>query len=680
MEDMFSPLIEVENLRREINRHNQLYYVQDNPEISDAQYDTLIRRLKELEEAHPELVTPDSPTQKVGAEPLKAFGIVNHPYPLLSLANAFSDTELEAWYQRVKKLLGNISFQIDCEPKMDGLAVALTYRNGKFATGATRGDGFQGENITRNLRTIHSIPLNAEPNAPPVFEVRGEVYLSKNGFAKLNRERADKGLPLFANPRNAAAGSLRQLDPSVTAERPLDIFIYALGYSEDSLLPDSHWQILDYFSKIGFRINPLNRLVNTMEEAKEYYRQMAANRASLPYEADGVVFKVDSVSLQHRLGDVGREPRWAIAYKFPAEQVMTRLKKIGISVGRTGTLNPFAVLEPVNVGGVVVKQAALHNEDDILRKDIREGDTVIIQRAGEVIPEVVAPVLSKRNPESKPFRMEESLFNPNLNRPACPVCGGEIYRPAGEAMHYCTNVSCPAQFERQLEHFVSRGAMDIRGIGESLSVILAQQGLVKNVSDLYYLTTADLLQLPRMGEKSADNIIDAIADSKTRPLDRVIFGLGVRHVGNETATLLSRHYGNIWALAKTGLGELQTIPDIGDKIASSIVAYFSEEKNVAVIRRLEEAGVRLTSDQKPVNKNMPFSGMEFVVTGKLESFSREEAQEKIRSLGGTAKDNVTKATSYLVVGADAGSKLAKARSMGVKELSEREFINMLEQS
>lgn len=680
MEDMFSPLIEVENLRREINRHNQLYYVQDNPEISDAQYDTLIRRLKELEEAHPELVTPDSPTQKVGAEPLKAFGIVNHPYPLLSLANAFSDTELEAWYQRVKKLLGNISFQIDCEPKMDGLAVALTYRNGKFATGATRGDGFQGENITRNLRTIHSIPLNAEPNAPPVFEVRGEVYLSKNGFAKLNRERADKGLPLFANPRNAAAGSLRQLDPSVTAERPLDIFIYALGYSEDSLLPDSHWQILDYFSKIGFRINPLNRLVNTLEEAKEYYRQMAANRASLPYEADGVVFKVDSVSLQHRLGDVGREPRWAIAYKFPAEQVMTRLKKIGISVGRTGTLNPFAVLEPVNVGGVVVKQAALHNEDDILRKDIREGDTVIIQRAGEVIPEVVAPVLSKRNPESKPFRMEESLFNPNLNRPACPMCGGEIYRPAGEAMHYCANVSCPAQFERQLEHFVSRGAMDIRGIGESLSVILAQQGLVKNVSDLYYLTTADLLQLPRMGEKSADNIIDAIADSKTRPLDRVIFGLGVRHVGNETATLLSRHYGNIWALAKTGLGELQTIPDIGDKIASSIVAYFSEEKNVAVIRRLEEAGVRLTSDQKPVNKNMPFSGMEFVVTGKLESFSREEAQEKIRSLGGTAKDNVTKATSYLVVGADAGSKLAKARSMGVKELSEREFINMLEQS
>ncbi|BAS31641.1 DNA ligase [Dehalococcoides mccartyi IBARAKI] len=680
MEDMFSPLIEVENLRREINRHNQLYYVQDNPEISDAQYDTLIRRLKELEEAHPELVTPDSPTQKVGAEPLKAFGIVNHPYPLLSLANAFSDTELEAWYQRVKKLLGNISFQIDCEPKMDGLAVALTYRNGKFATGATRGDGFQGENITRNLRTIHSIPLNAEPNAPPVFEVRGEVYLSKNGFAKLNRERADKGLPPFANPRNAAAGSLRQLDPSVTAERPLDIFIYALGYSEDSLLPDSHWQILDYFSKIGFRINPLNRLVNTLEEAKEYYRQMAANRASLPYEADGVVFKVDSVSLQHQLGDVGREPRWAIAYKFPAEQVMTRLKKIGISVGRTGTLNPFAVLEPVNVGGVVVKQAALHNEDDILRKDIREGDTVIIQRAGEVIPEVVAPVLSKRNPESKPFRMEESLFNPNLNRPACPVCGGEIYRPAGEAMHYCANVSCPAQFERQLEHFVSRGAMDIRGIGESLSVILAQQGLVKNVSDLYYLTTADLLQLPRMGEKSADNIIDAIADSKTRPLDRVIFGLGVRHVGNETATLLSRHYGNIWALAKTGLGELQTIPDIGDKIASSIVAYFSEEKNVAVIRRLEEAGVRLTSDQKPVNKNMPFSGMEFVVTGKLESFSREEAQEKIRSLGGTAKDNVTKATSYLVVGADAGSKLAKARSMGVKELSEREFINMLEQS
>lgn len=680
MEDMFSPQTEIENLRREINRHNQLYYVQDNPEISDSEYDALLRRLKELEEAHPELVTADSPTQRVGAEPLKAFGIVNHPYPLLSLANAFSDTELEAWYLRVKKLLGNAAFQIDCEPKMDGLAVALTYRNGKFTTGATRGDGFQGENITRNLRTIHSIPLNTEEDAPPVFEIRGEVYLPKEGFAKLNRERADKGLSLFANPRNAAAGSLRQLDPSVTAERPLDIFIYALGYAEDSLLPDSHWQILEYFSRRGFRINPRNRLVNTLEEAKEYYREMAENRDSLPYEADGVVFKVDSVSLQQKLGDAGREPRWAIAYKFPAEQVTTRLKKIGISVGRTGTLNPYAILEPVNVGGVVVKQASLHNEDDILRKDIREGDTVVIQRAGEVIPEVVAPVLAKRSPESKPFSMEETLFNPKLSRPACPVCGGEIYRPEGEAMHYCANVSCPAQFERQLEHFVSRGAMDIRGIGESLSVILAQEGLVKNVSDLYYLTAADLLKLPRMGEKSADNIIKAIADSKSRPLDRVIFGLGIRHVGNETAALLSSRYGDIWALAGAGLDELQTIPDIGAKIASSIKAYFSEEKNIAVIRRLETAGVKLASDQKPSHKPLPLSGVEFVVTGKLESLSREEAQQKIRSLGGTAKENVTKATRYLVVGADAGSKLAKARSMGVKELSEQDFINMLEQS
>ena len=435
---------EIERLRSLINHHNHRYYVLDSPEISDAEYDGLMRRLQQLEEEHPELLTPDSPTQRVGAAPLEEFGIVEHRLPLLSLGNAFSNEELLAWYKRVLNLRGEQDFDFVCEIKMDGLAVALTYVDGKLVTGATRGDGFKGEDVTQNLRTVKSIPLSVPKDAPPRFEVRGEVYLPRAGFKKLNEDRAREGLPLFVNPRNAAAGSVRQLDPRVTAQRPLDIYVYALGYAEGKPVPDTHWERMEYLKSLGFKINPRNRKCRTIEEVEAYHREVEEERPRLPYETDGIVVKIDSIAIQDSLGYVGREPRWAMAYKFPAEQATTILKDIGINVGRTGSLNPYAILEPVFVGGVTIKQAALHNEDDIRRKDIRIGDTVYVQRAGEVIPEIVGPVLSKRTGAEKVFTMPTR----------CPVCGAEVLRAEGEAMHRCTNAACPAQALEKIKHFV----------------------------------------------------------------------------------------------------------------------------------------------------------------------------------------------------------------------------------
>ena len=494
----------IEKLRAEINHHNYRYYVLDSPEISDAEYDELMRELKKLEEEYPQFLTPDSPTQRVGAAPLEAFGIVEHPLPLLSLGNAFSDEELVAWYKRTSKLIAGEKFNFVCEHKIDGLAVALTYVDGRFTTGATRGDGLRGEDITQNLRTIRSIPLSVPKDAPPRFEVRGEVFLPKAGFEKLNRERAKEGLPLFANPRNAAAGSVRQLDPRITAKRPLDIYIYMLGYAEGKATPPTHWETMEYLKSLGFKINPNNKRLSSIEQVEEYYRTWVERRESLPYEADGIVVKINQLDLQERLGDIGHEPRWAIAYKFPAIEATTRLIDIGISVGRTGTLNPYAILEPVSVGGVTIRSAALHNEDDIRRKDIRKGDTVIIRRAGEVIPEVVEPIKSKRTGKEKEFSLLEKIFDKEKKRPACPVCGAEVVRPEGEVMYYCSNAACPAQVQERLEHFASRGAMDIRGIGESQSAMLLREGLVKDVADLYYLKDKkeQLLKLERMAEKS----------------------------------------------------------------------------------------------------------------------------------------------------------------------------------
>jgi DNA ligase (NAD+) len=568
-----------------------------------------------------------------------------------------------------------------CEHKIDGLAVALTYVNGRFETGATRGDGYRGENITQNLRTVKSIPLQVRGDAPPRFEVRGEVYLPRAGFKKLNEERAAGGLPLFANPRNAAAGSVRQLDPRISAKRPLDIFIYGLGWAEGGAVPAGHWTTMQYLRQLGFRINPNSERAASIKEAMGYFHAWVRKRDSLPYEADGIVVKVDDLSLQEEMGTVGNEPRGAIAYKFPPVQGTTVLKQIAISVGRTGTLNPYGILEPVSIGGVTIRQAALHNEDDIRRKDIREGDRVYLQRAGEVIPEILGPTPdSKTRPERGPeFSLLARVFDPQSGRPACPVCGAEVIRPAGEVMYYCTNARCSAQLEARLELFASRGAMDIRGIGEAMSVQLLEHKLVRDVADLYTLQTGDLLQLERMGEKSATAIVKAIHGSRSRPLPRLIYGLGIRHVGEQTAGLLAKRFLNLSALAAASADEIMSVPGIGPKIAESVVAFFHQPDNQQIVEKLRSAGVELSAETAKPAGEMPLAGLEFVITGTLKSSSREQAQDKIRARGGIAKDDLTRKTTYLVAGADPGSKLARAGQWGTKIISEEEFLKLVEE-
>ena len=685
----------IEELRSLINYHNHRYYVLDSPEISDEEYDELMRELNQLEAEHPELITPDSPTQRIGAPPVEGFGVVEHPEPLLSLANVFSYEDLAAWHRRASNLLGGSYFDLVCEPKIDGLAVALTYIDGLLVTGATRGDGYRGENITQNLKTIRSIPLSVpREEAPPRFEVRGEVYIPREGFKKLNEERAREGLPLFANPRNAAAGSVRQLDSSITTKRPLDIFVYGLGPVEGKAVPDTHWEIMQWLKASGFKVNPDIALCRTLDEAEEYHQKWLEGRESWPYQADGMVVKVNSIVFQGELGTVAREPRWAIAYKFPAVQGTTRLIGIGINVGRTGSLNPYAILEPVHVGGVVISSAALHNEEDIHRKDIMIGDTVIVQRAGEVIPEIVKHVESLRPKNAKEFSMREKAWEIYKKRKGigdevqppdhtiCPVCGAEVIKPEDEAMHRCTNAACPAQALEQIKHFVARNAMDIDGVGEKLCQALFEKGLVKDVADLYYLIPKQLLGLGKMADKSVSNVLESIDASKDRPLARVIFALGILHVGEEYAELLADKFSSIDELAKTGREELLSLPSIGPKIADSIVAFFRQKGNRNIIEKLRKAGVKLekgrVAEAKP--EKLPLTGLEFVITGKLESFTRSQAEARVKELGGKAGSDVTKETSYLVVGADPGSKLAKAEKLGIKTLSEAEFLELLNQN
>ncbi|MCK4362190.1 MAG: NAD-dependent DNA ligase LigA [Dehalococcoidia bacterium] len=662
----------VGELREQINYHNHRYYVLDSPEISDAEYDALMAELRRLEEEHPELITPESPTQRVGAAPIEAFGVVEHPVPLLSLSNVFSCDELLAWHKRISNLVPGRDMDFVCELKLDGLAVALTYTEGRLTTGATRGDGYRGEDITQNLRTIKSIPLTVPKGAPRKFEVRGEVYLSRSGFEKLNKERAEEGQPLFANPRNAAAGSVRQLDPRVTAKRPLDIYIYSLGYAEgegvgEREMPPTHWETMEYLKSLGFKISPYNAHVSAISDADKYYQRWKEERENLEFEADGIVIKVNSFELQRVLGTVGHDPRWSTAYKFPAIQATTRLLDIGINVGRTGSLNPYAILEPVSVGGVTIKRAALHNEEDIRRKDIRIGDTVVVQRAGEVIPEVVAPVVSKRTGQERLFVIPAR----------CPVCGGELVKPEGEVMTRCTNASCPAQLYELLAHFVSRSAMDIDGVGEKLAAALLEMGLVKNVADLYSLHEQDLMNLERMGEKSAQNVLDAIERSKQRPLARVIFALGIRHVGAETAELLASHFVSMDKLASASTEELLAVPTIGPKIAESILAFFRQEANRRIIDELRHAGVSLEQERKAPGE-LPLAGREFVLTGRLEALPRSEAEARIKEMGGSVGSSFTRKTTHLVAGAEPGSKLEKAHALGTKVLNEEEFLRLLE--
>jgi DNA ligase (NAD+) len=677
-------LTEIQNkiaeLKKQLNYHNTRYYVLDSPEISDAEYDSLMQQLRKLEAEYPQFLTPDSPSQRVGAAPVAALGIVEHPFPMLSLGNAYATEDLYAWHNRTLKLLDVSQFDMVCEHKMDGLAIALTYVNRQFVQGATRGDGYRGEDITRNLITIHSIPLSVPKDAPSRFEVRGEVYMPKAGFQKLNKERENEGQPLFANPRNAAAGSVRQLDPRITAKRNLDIYIYMLGYAEGKPMPATHWETLEYFKTLGFRINPANQRISKIEEAEAYYQTWTGKRDTLPYEADGVVVKADIMEYHTRLGDVGREPRWAIAYKFPAIQGTTQLKEIGISVGRTGTLNPVAILEPVQIGGVTIERAALHNEDDIRRKDIREGDWIYIQRAGDVIPDVVGPILSKRTGSEKEFNLLDKVYSQEKGRPACPVCGGEVVKPEGEVMYYCSNAACPAQVQGRIEFFVSRGAMDIRGMGEKFIALLLKEGLVKDAADLFTLNEKrdQIVQLEKKGEKSADNILKAIDKSKTANLPRLLNALGIRHVGEETANLLAEHFKDLDDLAHASREKLMTVPSIGPKIADSIVAFFHEEENKKFLEKLRKAGV--WPQQELAQEGLPLSGKEFVITGTLKTFSREEAHSRIKALGGTAKDNITKNTTYLVTGADPGeNKLIRARALGTEQIDEEKLLAILGQ-
>ena len=662
----------LDRLKQEINYHNNRYYALDDSVISDAEYDQLMGELKELEDKHPELVTPDSPTQRVGAAPAGGFDQTQHVVPMLSLANVFSFNELEAWYNSRKNLLEGADFQLVCELKIDGLAVSLTYEDTRLVRGSTRGDGYRGEDVTHNLRTVRSIPLTLLGPAPPVIEVRGEVYLPKDSFRELNEERAARGEPLYANPRNTAAGSVRRLDPRMTASRKLDIYVYGLGHIEDGSMPDNHWDTLERLKGFGFKINPHNTVCNSLGEVEELYRSWLDSRHDLPYQTDGLVVKINSFNHQDILGYVGREPRWAIAYKFPAEQTVTRLLDIGLNVGRTGSLNPFAILEPVNVSGATVKMATLHNEEDIHRKDIRVGDWVIVERAGDVIPHIVGPVVARRTGEEVVFQMPE----------CCPVCGTAVVKPEAEAMHRCPNTACPAQFFELLKHFVSKGAMDIDGLGEQWCRIFIDVGLVRDVADVYFLTREHLLGLDRMGDKLADKIIQNAEISKERPLANVIFALGILHVGSEMAELLAQRYRGIDRLSEAALDELTAVQGIGPKIAASIVAYFQVKQNGEVIEKLRRAGVRLAQEIGPgegiaEERDLPLAGLSFVLTGTLSSMSRSSAEAKIKALGGSASSSVTKKTDYLVVGDTPGSKVEQANKLGTELLDEQGLVGLI---
>ena len=660
-------------LREQINHHNYRYYVLDDTEISDGEYDRLMVELRRLEEDHPSLVTPESPTQRVGASPADGFDQVQHRLPMLSLGNAFNEDDLQAWYRRVKGLLDDADFDLVCELKIDGLAVSLTYQDGVLVQGATRGDGTAGEDVTQNLRTIRTIPMSLLGEPPPYLEVRGEVYLPLEDFRRLNEERAERGEPLYANPRNTGAGSVRQLDPKVTASRNMHIWVYSLGDIGETVRPNGHWDSLQWLNGLGFRINPENQICNNLQEAVDYYHSWMEKRHDLPYEIDGVVIKVNPFAYQDSLGVVGREPRWAIAFKFPAEQAVTRLLDIGINVGRTGSLNPYAILGPVVVSGVTVRQASLHNEEDINRKDIRIGDWVTVERAGDVIPQVVGPVLDRRTGQEQVFKMPAN----------CPVCGTQVVKPESEAMHRCPNTSCPVQFFELLKHFVSKGAMDIDGLGGQWCNILIENSLVKDVADLYRLDKEELLKLDRMGDKLATKIMTNVEVSKQRPLHRVLFALGIIHVGSEIAELLTQRYASLNAMAEATPEELTEIPGIGPKIAESVADYFAVPLNQQVLKDLGEAGVVLHHDIPDIQEaadDLPFSGKSFVVTGTLSGFTRREAEDRIKILGGNVASAVTRKTDYLVAGASPGSKVAAAGRLGTEILDEAAFLELMGQA
>jgi DNA ligase (NAD+) len=668
--DLHAALSRIEELRREIERHNRLYYVHDRPEISDAEYDAMFRQLADLEARFPQLVTPDSPTQRVGGAPLEKFSQVAHRIPMLSLENALSEEDLHEFDNRVKRKLALPSDQqLDyiCEPKMDGLAISLTYENGKLLLGATRGDGTTGEDVTQNLRTVKSIPLGLATGQPPPFiEVRGEVFLPLQAFREMNLEREEDGEDPFANPRNAAAGSIRQLDPRITASRPLSIYCYAPGKVEGFDF-QSQTAFLSAIRQWGLPVNPLTRRCFGVSEVVDYYREMAQGRDSLPYEIDGVVVKVDSFALQRELGEKSRSPSWAIAWKFPPRQAITVIEDILAQVGRTGVITPTAHLRPVELSGVTVARATLHNWEEMLRKDIRIGDTVVVERAGDVIPAVVRVVTDRRTGLEQPLPVPAR----------CPECGSEVVKIPGEVAVRCMGLSCPAQIRESIIHFASRGAMDIEGLGDRYIEQLLKLGLVNNVADLYCLTRDDFMRFERMGDKLAENLLTAIEKSKERELASFIFALGIRHVGEHTARLLANAFGSIDNLEKASEAELLSIREIGPQVCQSILTFFHNRENLRVIERMMEAGVKPTAEEKKVGGR--FSGKTFVFTGALTGFTRDEAKRLVENEGGHAAGSVSKKTDYVVAGTEAGSKLDKARELGVRVLSEEEFHEMFKQ-
>ena len=664
---------QIELLRQQLQYHNYRYYVLDDPQITDAEYDQLMRRLQELEAAFPELIRPDSPTQRVGASPLEAFGTVVHSLPMLSLDNAFSATEVRDFDARVKRQLGQSdpSDPIDyvAEPKIDGLAVELVFVDGLFVQGSTRGDGVRGEDITQNLRTIKTIPLRliAAPHAPlPArLEVRGEVYMTKRDFQRLNARREEEGEPTFANPRNAAAGALRQLDPRITAGRPLAMFCYGVGNVEGMTF-QTHWDVLQSLGRWGFRINPHIEQCHGIDAALAYYERLSQEREELPYEIDGVVIKVNALALQEALGTRSRSPRWALAYKFEPKQAVTRVKEIAVQVGRTGALTPVALLEPVQVAGVEVSRASLHNPDEVARKDVRAGDWVMVQRAGDVIPEIVEVLKERRTGAEKPFEMPTR----------CPICGSAVVRLEDEVVPRCVGLSCRAKLKESIVHFASKRAMDIEGLGDKTVDQLVERGLVKDIGDLYGLTKEDVLKLDRLADKSASNLIAAIERSKQTTLPRFLYALGIRHVGEHVAEVLARQYSDWQALQRAGYEELQSIHEIGPRIAQSIVAFFQDTGNQGVLEKLHRSGVRAIPQQRPA-VDQALRGKTWVFTGELKTYTRAEAKRLVEARGGRVTSSVSRSTSYVVAGADAGSKLDQAHKFGVSVLTEDEFQALL---
>ncbi len=661
----------IKALRRVISYHAYLYHVLDSPEISDAEYDALMRELEELERAHPELITPDSPTQRVGAPPVEAFGEVEHRVPMLSLDNAFDEEELRAWEKRMRRL-SDEKFDYVLEPKVDGLAISLTYEEGVLVQGSTRGDGFRGEDVTLNLRTVPSIPLRVPVHGhlepPRLLEVRGEVYMPLDLFQEMNQRREKEGEKPFANPRNAAAGSVRQLDSSITASRPLSIWVYGVGHFEGVELT-TQWQALEYLRALGFKISPDISLYDDLDDVIAKVKEWIDRRESWNYEADGMVVKVNSFRQQETLGVVGRAPRWAIAYKFPAEEGITRVLDVRVNVGRTGTLNPYAVLEPVQVGGVTISTATLHNFDDLRRKDIRVGDTVVIKRAGDVIPQVVGPVKELRTGEERLFEVPER----------CPACGEPVEGSPDEVAVYCVNPSCPAQLVRTVEYFASQAAMDIDGFGSRQAAKFVELGLIKDLGDLYYLKPEDLLPLEGYAEKSVANLLASIEASKKQPLWRLITGLGIKHVGSTVAQLLTRHYASLDGLMTASQAELEAIEGLGPHTAGSIVRYFSQKRNRKLIGKLRKAGVRMTRlPEEAEALRGPLEGLTFVITGTLPTMSREEASRFVEEHGGKVTGSLSRNTDYLLVGENpGGSKYSRARELGIPVIDEEGLKRMV---